>query len=300
MERAMRTNLAVVTLVVLAGCSKPAPMQAAADIQAPAAAAAADVAAAADAAGKAPQANPAAKAADVGASPMLAYSYDYGLVAPPAQIRGLLARHEQACIKAGPPTCEVTGSSLESGKDDEVHATLSLRAVPGWLSGFRDGLGQDAESVGGRLAHAATTSDDLSRQIVDTEAAIRAKTALRDRLQQLLETHEGKVADLLEVEKNLADVQDELDATQSELAVMRQRVATSELKIDYASASSFAPGGLWAPLGTATQDFLRNVVTATAIVVELVSWLLPVAAIAGAAVWTARYLHKRRRKAPSR
>ena len=87
-------------------------------------------------------------------------------------------------------------------------------------------------------------SEDLTRQIVDTEAAVRARTALRDRLQAILATRPGKLSDLLEVEKELARVQGELDATQSELAVMRTRVVTSLLTITYSSgASLMAPRG---------------------------------------------------------
>jgi hypothetical protein len=276
----MRTSLAVLTIVVLAGCSKPSPaaLQAAAPAPAEAAAAAANET----------PAKSATPANDAAATPMLAYSYDYGLVAPPDQIRGLQARHEQACVAAGPAVCQVTGSNIASQGKDDVHATLTLRAVPAWLARFRDGLGKDAEGVGGRLAHATTASEDLSRQMVDTEAAVRAKTALRDRLQKVLETRQGTVADLVSVEKTLADVQGELDATQLELAVMRQRVATSDLSIDYRSASGFASGGVWAPLGSAAHDFLRNLVAAAALIVDLVAWLAPWAVVIGGAIWLAR------------
>ena len=60
-------------------------------------------------------------------------------------------------------------------------------------------------------AGSTVETDDLSRSIVDTEAALRSKRALRDRLQALLQRPADKVQDLFDVEQQLTQVQTEID-----------------------------------------------------------------------------------------
>ena len=274
--------VALVGFLALVGCSKPATQDNAVS--------AAEVAAATtNKVGSGP-----AKASDAkpgGAQPasvaMLAYSYDLAVEAAPDKIKDLVARHEAACAAAGPTLCEVTGSTLDARGRDNVSATLAIRAAPLWLARFRATIAADANAAGGRLARATTTSEDLSRQIVDTEAAVRAKTVLRDRLQAILETRPGKMSDLVELETSIAQIQGELDATQSELAMYRERVATSAMTIEYESSGVLAPEGTFGPLGRAIDAFAGNVVAALAIMVQIVSWLLPWVLVGGLA-WVLR------------
>ena len=66
-----------------------------------------------------------------------------------------------------------------------------------------------------------TGSEDLTTKIVDNDAAIRAKIALRDRLQALVAYHSGKLSALLiSWTDGLAEVRAEIDAARSDQAVM--------------------------------------------------------------------------------
>ena len=220
--------------------------------------------------------------------PLLAYSYQYGIHAPPKSVRALAAGHEAACVAAGLAVCQVTSSEVQEFGEDQVRATLTLRATPAWLKRFRAGLAGETRSAGGRVTAANVSSEDLSRQIVDTEANLRAKTTLRDRLQALLASRPGKLADLIELERELARVQGEIDATQSELSVMRTRVATSDLTVNYASAGVLAPEGVLSPLGEALSDVLAIFVGTLAFMVRLVAVLAPLVLIVGGLLWVFR------------
>jgi hypothetical protein len=199
-----------------------------------------------------------------------------------------MAKHENACAVAGPEVCQVTGGETQRRGRDGIHAELSLRATPAWLAAFRRGIPGDAAGAGGRVISSATTTEDLSRQIVDSEAAVRAKTALRDRLQQILQTRPGKMSELLEVETKLSDVQGELDTLQSELAAMRERIATSKLTIDYDSTGGPVSEGAWAPLGSALHDFVAIVIYVLSLMVRVFAVLLPLAVVIGVPIWLAR------------
>jgi hypothetical protein len=96
------------------------------------------------------------------------------------------------------------------------------------------------------------------------------------------------------------ETQGKLDAAQSDLAMMRGKVATSELSIDYRSSGAFASGGVWAPMAKATHLFVRDMIAAAAGVVYLLAWLLPWAVVIGLAAWAAHLIIGWRRSAPSR
>ncbi len=218
---------------------------------------------------------------------MLAYRYKFGLSLPLKNVERVRAAHEAACTKAGFQLCQVV-STYASVEGDNGSATLILRAAPTWLQGFRSQLTSDAENAGGKVKTKEVTSEDLSREIVDTAAQLKAKTTLRDRLQALLASRPGKVSDLLEVERELGRVQGEIDSNQSQLAVMRSRVATTEVTISYQSTAVLGSASAWNPLGKALVDFLAIVAFSLAALVRFVAWLLPWALVAGGLYWVFR------------
>ena len=155
--------------------------------------------------------------------PMLAYEYSLGVEVPLRRLAGLVDKHEKACTDAGPAVCQVIGANTSAdGGDGGARATLTIRATPAWLKTFRAQIQKDAASNGGKVANTNVQAEDLTRQIVDTEAALRAKTTLRGRLEQLLASRPGALSDLLEVDRELARVQAEIDDTQSDQPVMRR------------------------------------------------------------------------------
>lgn len=241
------------------------------------------------------EAEAAAKPAPL-ALPMLAYTYRYALELPGAQVRPLLARHEQACAVAGPMVCQVMAADAVDD-DGEVSATLKLRAQPAWLARFRAGIEQDAGRAGGRVRASGTDTEDLTRDIVDTEAALRAQTTLRDRLLTLLATRTGKLEELLKVEQELARVQGEIDATQSALAVMRARVQTSALTIQYGAFDRAISGRAVEPLKKALSSIFGIVMLGLATIVTIAAFLTPVALIA-VPVWWFVMRHKRKKPQP--
>lgn len=292
MRRLLASSL-VLTLA-LAACSRPAEVdsETSAPERAVAESTAADAAAAAPAEAK--TASTPERAAIV--LPQIAYSYAYSIAAPAQAIRDLVGRHEAACVRAGPAVCQVVGSSVSEAGEDRIGGQLILRASAPWIASFRGGLAGQARAAGGRIASAEVSSEDLSRQIVDTEASIRAMTTLRDRLQQHLATRPGKLSELLELERELAEVQGRLDATRSELAVMRGRVAMSELKLTYQSAGVLAPQGVFAPLAEAVSGVLAALVSALAVMVTVLAWAVPWMLIAAGVAFAWRRRQTKARK----
>lgn len=227
--------------------------------------------------------------------PMLAYKYGYQLELPARGVAGMLSRHEAQCAAAGPRVCQVIAVERSAAGRDEITARLEMRAEPRWLARFRAGLEEQAEDAGGRLAGSNTETEDLTRSIIDTDARLRAHVALRDRLLRLLAERPGKLADVLEVERELARVQGEIDSGTSQLSAMRARVATSALEIRYETRGAAVTDGTFAPLADAGDSFVRNMVLAFAGLLTLLSFLLPIGLVVGAVVWAVLAWRRRRR-----
>lgn len=223
----------------------------------------------------------------------LAYSYQMGLQLPAPRMTEVMDRHVRACQDAGPRLCQLIGSNRSGDPESYLSGYVSLRGEPAWLRTFMGGLANEADAAGGRVTQQTTQTEDLTRQIVDTEARMRAMTGLRDRLQELLRSRPGRLADLLEVERELARVQGEIDATQSNLAVMRTRVAMSELTLNYESAPRSVGSNTFDPLREAFANFLRIVVIGFAAIITIIAGLLPFAIVFGLIAWAALAWRKR-------
>jgi hypothetical protein len=229
------------------------------------------------------------------ASPILflAYTYSRGLEIPSERLSGVMDAHVQACQAAGPRVCQLVGSNRTGDPESYMEGYVSLRAEPIWLRTFIAGLEAQADQAGGRIIAENVSSEDLTRQIVDTEARLRAQTALRDRLQELLRSRPGRLADLLEVERELARVQGEIDAVQSALAVMRTRVAMSELTISYRSAPRPVGSDTFEPLRNAFASFLGIIVGGFAAIIVIIAGLIPFAVVIVPLIWLALRWRKR-------
>jgi Domain of unknown function (DUF4349) len=224
----------------------------------------------------------------------LAYTYQIGLELPAGRFDAVMQAQVKACQDAGPRVCQLIGSSRSGDPSSYMQGYVNLRAEPGWLRGFMTGVAHQAEEAGGKIKSQTTSTEDLTRAIVDTEAALRAKTTLRDRLQRLLATRPGKLSDLLDVERELARVQGEIDATQSELAVMRTRVSMSELTLNYESAAQPLRSDTFKPLGDAFANFLGLVVGGVAAIITVIAVALPWAVVIALVVWAVLAIRRRR------
>lgn len=296
MPRGLKTLVSLTAIAALAGCQQ-ADQNISADATDTAAsmemtvpAAPPAMAVASDAAGKASSGPPTEVTVQAA---RIAYTYRYGLEIPADKGPALMQRHEQACVSAGPAVCQVIGSESTRHGRDSLSARLEIRATPAFLTPFRARLTGDATSAGGRVALAATDSEDLSRSLSDTEAQMRALATLRDRLQQLLATRSAPLEQLLQTERELARVQGELDATRSALELMRTRVATSRLTITYEATGQLAPDSAFRPVTNALDNALTVFMQALGALIIVFAAILPVALITVPLAW----ILLRRRKA---
>jgi hypothetical protein len=137
----------------------------------------------------------------------------------------------------------------------------------------------------------AISGEDLSKQIVDTEARLRARSVLRDRLMEVLATRKGTVAELVEAERGVAQVNEEIDEARGWLAEMQGRVNFSRVNLSYESGAS-GSGGFLSPIRSA----LGSVGTVLGTIFAMVILTLVVAVPLGLIGFAIRYLVLRWRR----
>ncbi len=228
----------------------------------------------------------------------LAYRYTYGLIMPSAAIKSTFDKHIQICRDAGASNCQITGSSTNSYSDEDIRANLSLRAEPKWLETFITGMKTDISDVDGRIENANTSVEDLTRALLDTDARLKAKTTLRTRLENLLETRDAKLPDLLALERELARVQAEIESATANLKALRARVSMSVVNINYTSERAAVSRSAVSPIGEALKDFVRIVSNGIAGVITFVAFMLPwMIFLIIPGLFTLRWVWRRRRPA---
>ena len=224
----------------------------------------------------------------------MAYRYAYSFELPGEAVAPTLALHRDRCLDASPSRCQVLSSGSSSHGEDAMRGQLHFRAEPDFLVDFVEAAQTDVETADGERTSYSMNSEDLTRQYLDTDARLAAQTALRNRLQSLLETRDAELANLLAVEQELARVQAQIESATTALEVLRKRVSMSEVTFDYRTKGAFERGN---PVGDAFANFGHNVGAAFAAIVVLVSYLLPWLVIGIPLVWlTLRAIGRVRRR----
>ena len=220
-----------------------------------------------------PAAAPAPPAA--AATPQIAYSYTFGYTLPAGAMGSVQARHVALCRSLGPARCLVLATELNRAGVDGTSAVTRLVVDARIAPSVGRRLDAVVTGAGGDVASQSVSAEDVTKDIVDTDAKVRAKQALAERLLALIRDARGGVADLVAAEKAYADVQEELDAARSLQAALRRRVAMSQVEIAYASD---AHSGVTAPLAqaadTAGATFVTSLAAALTFVVAAIPWLL--------------------------
>jgi hypothetical protein len=166
------------------------------------------------------------------------------------------------------------GWSSSIGEDT---GELSLRVAP-------EDLPRLFSALGGSVKQHTTQSEDKIGTVIDVEAKLKNLTGFRDSLRAML-PRASAVKDAVEIQRELTDVQSELDA----LATRRKVLAneTEKVAVEIAFRPREAAGAL-SPLAATFMDSLAALITT---LVAAVPWLI---VVAPAAWFGLRVLRRRR------
>ena len=206
------------------------------------------------------------------AGPQIAYSYALIYRLRSADIAAVQDRQLAACRALGPQRCLVIKSSTSGSDEGHARGEASIVVDARLAAVFNRRLDALAADVGGSVADRSVTAEDVTKEVIDTDASVRAKEALAARLLALIQTAHGNVGELVSAEKAYADTQQDLAAARGLQAELRRRVAMSQIDITYAGREA---SGVLAPVRDAVRSAGATLGTSLGFLVTVAVGLFP-------------------------
>jgi hypothetical protein len=186
----------------------------------------------------------------------------------------------------------LAGSQSTGGRGDRRHGRLTLRvpsehfdAVVGGLKGV------------GKVLTDKTDSEDVTKAYFDLETRLRVKRDTEARLREILRTRTARLADVLEAERELARVTEEIEGMEGQRRFYDQQVALSTIVLSLEEPQSVARPDLLHPVRQAFRESLRVMSLSAAALIYVVVFLAPWA-VPAAAAWLAVRRWRRRTVPP--
>lgn len=139
----------------------------------------------------------------------------------------------------------VQSSSIDSDDDAELTLRVPSAKLHGSLSAFA--------ALGSNLS-VSVSSQDATEEFVDTQARAKVAKQLRDRLQELV-TKATNVTEVLQVERELARVQAEIEAMEARLKSLSKQADYATIQLHVTRRTEPVPGRIYGPLGLVWYGF---------------------------------------------
>ena len=189
----------------------------------------------------------------------------------------------------------VADVTVQGGREQLRSATIELRVPSARFDNVVTGLAPI-----GRVESVNVTAQDVSEEYVDLSARAANARHLEERLITLLATRTGKLQDVLEVEREIARVREEIERYEGRMRFLRERAAVSSLSVTvHEPAPLVGEYRSSRVLADAVRDAWRNFVGVLAGLIAMLGWLVPLALVlAAVAVAILRALRRERREPP--
>ncbi|MEY2585567.1 MAG: hypothetical protein QOD80_1593, partial [Verrucomicrobiota bacterium] len=130
----------------------------------------------------------------------------------------------------------VATTNSEKQANGKLRGEIVVKVLPDSLDRFLGKL----RGIG-ELKNQALTTEDVTKAYFDTESRLKNARLMEQRLIEILKTKSKDVADLLEVEKELGRVREQIETMQGELKFMDSQVAFATVTITLAEKNMNLP-----------------------------------------------------------
>ncbi len=130
----------------------------------------------------------------------------------------------------------VSTTSSEKQANGKLRGEIVVKVLPDNLDRFLGKL----RGIG-ELKNQALTTEDVTKAYFDTESRLKNARLMEQRLIEILKTKSKDVADLLEVEKELGRVREQIETMQGELKFMDSQVSFATVTITLAEKNMNLP-----------------------------------------------------------
>ena len=178
----------------------------------------------------------------------------------------------------------IANTSMEGGNKQTRAASLELRIPSEKFDEAINGLAPI-----GKVESVSVTVQDVGEEYVDVQARVANARHLEQRLVELLAHRTGKLADVLNVERELARVREQIERYEGHMRYLRTRASISTLSIGIHEAYPIVaehPGDR--PIRDAFVQAWRNLVGVTAGLIASLGVVIPLGIIVVALALLAR------------
>jgi Domain of unknown function (DUF4349) len=191
--------------------------------------------------------------------------------------------------------CEILSSSISNRTEDSApSASLALRVAPEDLQKLLDQLGK-----AGAVVEHATESEDKTGTVIDVEARLKNMTELRNRLRAMLASRAGSLKDVVEVERELARVQADLDSLAARRKALANETEKVSLRVEFRAPRSISGPRFSSPIARAWRGaasvLAESIAALITVAVAVVPWLL----VGVPLLWACVKLWRRLRRKPA-
>lgn len=195
------------------------------------------------------------RAANIPMTPQkIALAFNMGITLPEDKIDLAMRTDRANCEKAGDNVCQVLAYNFNNSPAD-VSANLQIRAVPEWLSSFRDSHAVDMQKLGGKVTNERADAENLTSQIQTTDTTLKDLISNRDRLLEQINSKTFKGEDLLEAQTRLDSLQREISQYRAQSQSNQARVQMSTMELDYYAERGGINRRVLAPVHEALSNF---------------------------------------------
>lgn len=196
-------------------------------------------------------------------------------------VRALAARHGGY----------IANSQMQTANAGIRSATLEIRLPSEKFDPLLGGL-----SPIGKVEFVNVSAQDVGEEYTDVTARVTNSRRLEQRLIELLATRTGKLSDVLEIERELARVREDIERMEGRLRYLKAHVATSTLTVTvHEQGPIVGDQGSMGVIGEAFRQSWRNFVGFVAGLIASLGVLVPVGALVVAGLWGLRKVWRARR-----
>jgi Domain of unknown function (DUF4349) len=218
----------------------------------------------------------------------LEVTHQFTLRVPNAETEGIQQKHIAECIKLG---CAIVSTSIDRSNEGRVSAQATIRIKPESYDAFATLLAAPPVKV---IVH-SQSAEDLGLTIIDTEKRIETKTLFRDRLTAMLRDQSVKAAaDLITIEKELAQAQGEIEAMTAQRDSLRTRTDTVRINISYTGAAVQFGGVDLTPIYQAVSGIGQIIISSLSWMISTLAAVVPWLPIIALVWWAVRRMIRRR------
>ena len=219
----------------------------------------------------------------------LAYEHSVSVDTAEDKLQDLFASIQKQCAELSEEVCEVLESRVSSGRNP--HASLKLRLKPGGVPKVISLLEQ-----GGTVVEQSTVAEDLAAPMADADRHLAQKSDYRAKLEALRKQAGNDIDALIKIQRELSQVQSEIEVLTGTGAILRRRVDTEVINISLYSSRNRT---FMKPVADSVSDFGANLAQGLASMITAIPYLIPWALVIVVFSGLARKIWSRRRRGSS-